>query len=204
MKNGRRGFGSLNFASNTRWAVARSVFCAVAVAAAAARGVSRLASRRGGGGAGGSSASDSSRAGGRGASARRSSLRISSGAEMSGSSARVVTCLTSAATVASGSAAGSGASSLLARRCASSLAFSAFLRASSSKLMSAARIRLQEIVGSGQQLAQARDIPIDARIADHRGAQEDHQLGLLVQVLALRERLADAGNVAHARDRKSV
>src|SRR3970282_141102 len=80
----------------------------------------------------------------------------------------------------------------LARRCASSLAFSAFFRASRSRLMSLrgripARVRRQEIVVAGNQAAQARVIALHAGVADHGRAQEDHQLRFLVYVLALLE-----------------
>src|SRR5438874_2444688 len=178
-----RGLGSRNFASNTFFAVARSA------AWLSARRVSALV--RAGLGA-------------------MSSLTISSGCEaISGSSSRVVMragCGSS--TLAAAGAAGSA----LARRWASSLAFSAFLRASSSRLMSAAqrrrralrrllaRIGFEEEVFPGEQAAEAAVISFDARVADHRGAQKDHQLGLLVQILALLEDLADAGDFSNARD----
>ena len=37
-------------------------------------------------------------------------------------------------------------------------------------------------------------VAVEARLADHRGAQEDHQLGLDVELVALLEQLAQAGN----------
>src|SRR5712692_6104061 len=205
-----RGLGSLNFASKTLRAEAR-LACSGSLARRSAReadGAGRaLASRAGPVLAG-------SRAGAAGVLSTRSSLRISSGCEISGSLSRVRTGLGSpGASPSPCSSSGSPPGSARARRWASSFAFSAFLSASSSRLMSGrrlversdwrfdlARIGFQEELAVRQQAAQAAEIAVDAGIAYHRGAQEDHQLGFLVLVGALREQLPDPRNLAHTRD----
>ena len=181
MKKGRRGLGSLNLASKTFFALARLAAARSSVAfAAAGRGAALGAST-------GSSAGRSGLAAGAGA-GERSSLMISSGVvEMSGSLSRVSTGLRSAAAVPAPPASALSPS-LRARRCASSFAFSAFLSASSSRLMGSstlgpaarperrlelARIGLGEEIFARQLVAQALEVAVDTRIADHRRAQED-------------------------------
>src|SRR6185436_704618 len=97
-----------------------------------------------------------------------------------------------------------------ARRCASSLAFSAFLSASRSRLIGkerrrseerlalrpeqrchASRIRLAEIVFRRHLVAEATEVAVDAGLLDHRGAQEDDELGLAAELRLVGEDVAD-------------
>src|SRR6185295_7128912 len=187
--NCRRGFGSLNLASKTLRAVARSAACGSSNACPCAAAW---------GGA-------------------ISSLRISRGCRMSGSSARVSTGFSG--TGASPSMRNSGpAGSPFARRCASSLAFSAFFSASRSRLMSvdlrvAARVLARHLrrrgarrVGTPEEIvprhlvAVIPVVALQARIPDHGGAKEDHKLGLGREIGAVRQQLADQRNAAQPRD----
>src|SRR5947208_3186215 len=199
-----RGFGSLNFASNTFLAAARS----------ADRG---SASRSGACGRGDGAAvysGDSFSPALAGSFTARSSLTISSGCEMSGSSGRVTTRVLSASGAASPSRRNSPAAppeSPRASFCASSFAFSAFFSASRSRLISpqrlarrpdgrsdAARVRLREEITSRKLVPEPAEVAVDAGIADHAGAQKDDQLRLPRQIAARRERLADDRDAADA------
>src|SRR6266850_23148 len=207
-----RGLGSLNFASKTFLALARLAAAGSSLGfAAAGRGGAFGAGRAfgAGGGSRGSSAGPAGVLAGAGG-GERSSLTISSEVEISGSLSRVSTGLRPAS---SRGASPASPSSPRARRCASSLAFSAFLSASSSRLMRsstqgpAARperrlelrgVRLGEEIFAGQLAAEALEVAVDARIADHRRAQEDDQLGLAAEIAAVREDLAEYGDAADA------
>src|SRR6266850_4332678 len=203
-----RGFGSLNFASKTFLAAARSVDWG-----SASRG--GACSRGGGAGCGAAECSGGALSPGiAGSFAARSSLTISSGCEMSGSSGRVTTRVWSAAGAASPSkrnSPGAPAESPRARFCASSFAFSAFFSASRSRLISpqrcarrpdgrsdAARVRLDEEVPRRKLVPEPAEVAVDAGIADHAGAQKDDQLRLPRQIAARRERLADDRDAAYA------
>src|SRR5688500_8224215 len=184
MKNGRRGLGSLNLASNTLRAAARSGAWVSVLEACGLGGGGGGADSRGAVGASANASVGSARFGSSPAS--RSAGRMSS----SRTGAGCAGC--AAATVAGPS------DSLRARRCASSLAFSAFLGASGSGLLSVRRARrafgaqvsaagdrLGEVGRAGQVRAIGGVVAIDARVADHHRAQEDHQLGFLIAVPSL-------------------
>src|SRR6266571_6201632 len=201
-----RGLGSLNFASKTLRAEAR-LACSGSLARGSAReldGPGRaLASRAG-------AARSGSRAGAAGVLSIRSSLRISSGCEISGSLSRVRTGSGSAgASPLPCSSSGSPPGSARARRWASSFAFSAFLSASSSRLMSGRRlversergrdagwIGLQEEILSRHLITEAPKIAFHARIANHRGAKKNDQLGFPAELCAVGENIADERNAA--------
>src|SRR5260221_6068770 len=204
-----RGLGSWNFASNTFFALARPAACSSPAFGAGPRGAAALG--RDGGSAASSGAGLSGAAGG----GERSSLTISSVGEVSGSLSRVSTGLRAA-----GSAAASACSpvSPRARRCASSFALSAFLRASSRRLMRCARstdrtagterrlelagIRLGKEVFAWELRAQALEVPVDARIANHGGSQENHQFGFPAEIAAIGQRLAEQRDVADPGDER--
>src|SRR5258708_3770943 len=202
-----RGLGSWNFASNTFFALARPAACSSPAFGAGARGAAAL------GRAGGSATSSGSGLSGAAGGAERSSLTISSVGEMSGSLSRVRTGLRA---IGSAAAAASSPVSPRARRCASSFALSAFLRASSRRLMRCAgstdrtarterwlelaRVGLQEKIFRRQLVAKGLEIAVHARVLDHGGAQEDHQLGLAAEVAAVREHLAEDRDAAHPGD----
>src|SRR5947208_10850526 len=204
-----RGFGSLNFASNTFLAAARS----------ADRGsASRSGACGRGDGAAGCGAAvysgDSFSPALAGSFTARSSLRISSGCEMSGSSGRVTTRELSASGAASPSRRNSPAAppeSPRARFCASSFAFSAFFSASRRRLISpqrlarrpdgrsdAARVRLRKEVTARELVPEPAEVAVGAGIADHAGAQKDDQLRLPRQIAARRKRLAGERDAAYA------
>src|SRR5882724_12467495 len=190
-----RGFGSLNFASKTFLAAARSADRGSASGGACGRG-------------------DGAVCGAAGSFTARSSLTISSGCAMSGSSGRVTTRELSASGAASPSRRNSPAAppeSPRARFCASSFAFSAFFSASRRRLMSAqrlarrpdgrsdaARVRLRKEVTAWKLVPEPAEVAVGAGIADHAGAQKDDQLRLPRQVAARRERLADERDAAYA------
>ena len=125
--------------------------------------------------------------------------------------------------VTTGFASGGGASAdsppSRARRCASSLAFSAFFSASSSRLMGSQSRGYRRgrspgpsggssFAGFGfdrksrrrQVVAQAGEVALDARVAHHRGAQENHQFGLAAEVGAVGKELAEDREAAQSRD----
>src|SRR5258708_3262657 len=203
-----RGFGSLNFASKTFLAAARS-----ADRGSASRG--GACGRGGGAGCGAAECSgDAFSPGVAGSLAARSSLMISSGCEMSGSSGRVTTPVLSAAGATSPSrrnSPGAPPESPRARFCASSLAFSAFFSAWGSRLIppwrsarrpdgrrDAARVRPREEVATRKLVPEPAEVAVDTGIADHAGAQKDDQLRLPRQIAARRERLADDRDAAYA------
>src|SRR5688500_4914284 len=126
---------------------------------------------------------------------------------MSGSSGRVTTGLACAAGAAAPSRLSSAVAPSRERRCASSFAFSAFLSASSSRLMSIARVLSRKQgrrdalgIGFAKKVfsrhlpAETAEIALEARVADHGRAQEDHQLGLGREIGPVGEQLADEGN----------
>src|ERR1051325_10387242 len=182
-EKGRRGFGSLNFASKTLRAAARSAACGWSDSTASGAGSAW-----------------------RGA---ISSVRISSGWRISGSSARVSTGFSG---IGDGfSIRSSGPASPFARRWASSLAFSAFFSASRSRLMSrglarherrrgARRVGAPEEVLPRQLVAVVPEVALEARIPGHGGAEGDGGLGLGRQVGAVGHQLADERDAAHAGD----
>src|SRR5205085_880063 len=124
------------------------------------------------------------------------------GCLMSGSSARVRIGFSSAAADGGVSVVWIVSSvSPRERRCASSLARSAFFSASSKRLMSAGfalRVRPAEDVVVGQHATQLAVVAVDACVAHYRGAQEDHQLGLLAEFALVLEYAAKDWNVAQA------
>src|SRR5207253_2328983 len=78
---------------------------------------------------------------------------------------------------------------------------SAFFSASSKRLMSAGfalRVRPAEDVVVGQHATQLAVVAVDACVAHYRGAQEDHQLGLLAEFALVLEYAAKDWNVAQA------
>src|SRR2546430_149442 len=183
-----RGLGSRNLASKTFLALARA---AASPWLLAPRG--REAALAGCGSAAISRA-------GRGAAGAKSSVTISSGAVISGSLSRVMTFLRSGADASTAPPA--FALSPRARRCASSLALSAFFSASSSRLMgrgastrrpAARRQRRRELarVGPGKEIlagqlaAQSAEVAVEARVLDDGRAQEDDEFGLAAEVAAV-------------------
>ena len=55
----------------------------------------------------------------------------------------------------------------------------------------ASGIRLLEVVVRGHLVAEAAEVAVDARLLDHRGAQEDHELGLAAELRPVAEQLAE-------------
>src|SRR5438067_13306671 len=196
-----RGLGSRNLASKTFLALARE---AASPWLLAPRG--REAALAGCGSAA------ISRAGrGLGAAGAKSSVTISSGAVISGSLSRVMTFLRSGADASTAPPA--FALSPRARRCASSLALSAFLSASSSRLMGRgastrrpaarrqrrlelARVGLGEEVLARQLAGQPAEVAVEARVLDDGRAQEDDELGLAAEIAAVGEYFADDRDAA--------
>src|SRR6267143_3278439 len=204
-----RGFGSLNFASKTFLAAARSADRGSASRGACGRGDGAACDA---GCAAAEYPGDALSPRDAGSLTARSSLTISSGCEMSGSSGRVTTRVLSAAGSPSRrNSPAAPAESPRARFCASSFAFSAFFSASRRRLMSAqrlarrpdgrsdaARVRLRKEVTAWKLVPEPAEVAVGAGIADHAGAQKDDQLRLPRQVAARRERLADERDAAYA------
>src|SRR5882762_2234014 len=204
-----RGLGSRNLASKTFFALAREAACSWALAGAP-RGREAILAVSGSG-----AISSGGRGVGAAGGGMRSSVTISSGAVISGSLSRVMTLLRS--TAGASGAPPAFAPSPRARRCASSLALSAFLSASSSRLMGSAgstrgpaargqqrlelaRVGFGEEILARQLVAQGAVVAVEARILDHGRAQEYHQLGLAAEIAAVGQDVADDRDAADPRN----